>query len=153
MADHEAVTVRMQPDYSTVYEALRPPDDGTPAEVDGIHQLTPYGMVLAGIGTCTGMLLQSYAAVKRFPLAEVRITLRYGRDARRDCLDCPEIETGKERIEVALEFSGELAEEQRQRLREIAHRCPVARLVNDGTPVVFAPPPGAGAATGGTDAT
>ncbi len=152
MADHEVVTVRMQPDFSVGYTALHPQAGDGPAEVDGISELTPYGMVLAGIGTCTGILLHSYAASRKFPLAEVLVTLRYARDARKDCADCPEIETGKDRIEITLDLAGDLSAEQRRRLAEIAYRCPVGRMVSEGTPIVITPASPDAPATGGTHA-
>ncbi len=153
MADHEVVTVRMQSDYSVGYTALHPQAGDESTEVEEIGQLTPYGMVLAGIGTCTGILLHSYAAARKFPLAEALLTLRYGRDARKDCADCPEIETGKDRIEIALELVGDLSEEQSRRLADLAHRCPVGRMVSEGTPVVITTASPDAPAGGGTHAT
>jgi hypothetical protein len=37
------------------------PGSGKPRLVQNIHELTPYGMVLAGLGTCTAFVVNTYA--------------------------------------------------------------------------------------------
>ena len=92
----------------------------------------PYELLLAGLGACTSMTLKMYAGRKEWPLDAVRVTLRHDRVHAKDCEDC-EKDTGMiDVIDKKLELEGELSEEQRERLLDIAGKCPVHRtLVNE----------------------
>jgi putative redox protein len=86
---------------------------------------TPYDLVLAGLGACTSMTVRMYADRKGWPLERVRVTLRHSRIHAKDCADC-ETSTGfVEHIDRDIELSGDLDDSQRQRLLNIAERCPV----------------------------
>lgn len=95
---------------------------------------TPYEILLAALGSCTGMTLRLYADRKRWPLTGVRVRLRQGRVHAADCADCaePAKDAKVEVIEREIELLGELDAEQRQRLLEIADRCPVHRTLSSG---------------------
>ena len=49
---------------------------------------TPYDLLLAGLGACTSMTVRMYADRKRWPLEQVRVTLRHSRIHAKDCADC-----------------------------------------------------------------
>ena len=86
---------------------------------------TPYDLLLAGLGACTSMTVRMYADRKGWPLDRVRVTLRHSRIHAKDCLDC-ETRTGWiDHIDRDIELSGDLDDSQRQRLMQIAERCPV----------------------------
>lgn len=88
----------------------------------------PYDLVLAGLGACTSMTVRMYANRKGWPLERVRVMLRHSRIHAKDCADC---ETTKgmidhiDHIDREIELIGELDDTQRQRLMDIAERCPV----------------------------
>jgi len=85
---------------------------------------TPYDLLLAGLGACTSMTVRMYADRKGW-LERVRVTLRHSRIHAKDCADC-ETRTGWiDHIDRDIELSGELDDSQRQRLLDIAERCPV----------------------------
>ncbi len=92
----------------------------------------PYELVLAGLGACTSMTLKMYAGRKEWPLDAVRVTLRHDRVHAKDCEDCDK-DTGMiDVIDKKLELEGDLSEEQRERLLDIAGKCPVHRtLLNE----------------------
>ena len=76
------------------------------------------------------MTLMLYARRKGWPLERVRVRLRQRRVHAKDCAECESDAEGFiHHIERALELDGALDEEQRARLREIAHRCPVHRTL------------------------
>jgi putative redox protein len=93
---------------------------------------TPYDLLLAALGACTSMTLRMYARRKGWPLDGVAVTLRHARVHAEDCEGCEDEGRRIERIERDLELAGDLSDEERQRLLEIAERCPVHRtLVNE----------------------
>jgi putative redox protein len=86
---------------------------------------TPYDLVLAGLGACTSMTVRMYANRKGWPLERVRVTLRHSRIHAKDCADCETTKGWIDRIDRDIELAGRLDDTQRQRLLEIAERCPV----------------------------
>jgi len=94
---------------------------------------SPYELVLAGLGACTSMTLRMYADRKKWPLEGVRVRLDHQRVHAKDCAACSEeVREGGgqiDHVERKIEVLGELSAEQRQRLLEIADRCPVHRTL------------------------
>jgi putative redox protein len=91
---------------------------------------SPYDLLLAGLGACTSMTLRMYADHKQWPLEGVEVRLQHSKIHARDCADC-ETEQGRvDVIERELVVEGPLDETQRQRLLEIADRCPVHRTLS-----------------------
>ena len=90
---------------------------------------TPYDLLLAALGACTSMTIKMYADRKNIPLDHVRIELEHSRDHHQDCLDCEKDGPPLQAIDRAIELTGDLTDEQRARLLEIADRCPVHRTM------------------------
>ncbi len=90
---------------------------------------TPYDLLLAALGACTSMTLRMYADRKKWPLERVRVDLTHKRIHAEDCAEC-DTKTGM--IEVLsrdIRLSGDLDEAQREKLLEIADKCPVHRTI------------------------
>jgi uncharacterized OsmC-like protein len=90
---------------------------------------TPYELLLGALGACTAMTLRLYAERKGYPLEQVEVTLDHDRMHAADCRDCDTREGFLDRIRKRIVMHGPLSEEQRQRLLEIAERCPVQRTL------------------------
>jgi len=86
---------------------------------------TPYDLVLAGLGACTSMTVRMYADRKDWPLEQVRVTLRHSRIHAEDCATCETTKGWIDHIDIDVELVGDLDDTQRQRLMQIAERCPV----------------------------
>ena len=96
---------------------------------------TPYELLLASLGTCTAMTLRMYADRKGWPLHQASVRLAHARIHAKDCEECDTQEGKIDRMERVLELEGDLSDEQRQRLLEIADRCPVSRTLTTETKV------------------
>ena len=107
-----------------------------PASVGGTEQgPTPYDFLLGAVGACTAMTVRMYAGRKGWPLENVTVRLRQGREHAVDCADCATAPVGIPRIEREIEFEGPLTDEQRERLLYIAERCPVGQTLTNGIKV------------------
>jgi uncharacterized OsmC-like protein/alpha/beta superfamily hydrolase len=90
----------------------------------------PYEHLLAALGACTAMTLRMYASHKSLPLEHVRVELEHRRNHYRDCEDCDEQSRRLQVIERRVTLAGDLSTAQRERLLEIADRCPVHRTLS-----------------------
>lgn len=101
-----------------------------PASVGGADTgPTPYGYLLAALGGCTAITLRMYADRKGWPLEGVQTRLSHQRVHARDCEQC-ESESGRvDIIRLELELIGDLDDDQRTRLLDIAKKCPVHRTL------------------------
>lgn len=90
----------------------------------------PYTLLLASLGSCISMTVTLYARRKEWPLDRVTVKLSQQRIHARDCEECASSSEGfVHRIERLVIFEGELTDDQRTRLQEIAHKCPVHRTL------------------------
>lgn len=96
----------------------------------------PYDLILGALGACTSMTLRLYADRKQIPLEGVRVRLRYSKIHALDCAQCETKEGKIDHIDREIEVIGPLTEAQRQRLLEMADRCPVHRTLQSEIHVV-----------------
>ncbi len=82
---------------------------------------TPYELLLGAVGSCKAITAKMYADRKGWPLTGVRVELEHDR---------PHGRGGPERITARFHFEGDLTDEQRTRLLEIAEKCPVQKTVS-----------------------
>jgi uncharacterized OsmC-like protein/alpha/beta superfamily hydrolase len=92
--------------------------------------LSPYDLLCAALGACTTMTLRSYADLKGIPLERVSVELKHEKIHATDCADCETKEGKIDRIERLIALEGALDPAQRQKLLEIANKCPVHRTLH-----------------------
>ena len=100
---------------------------------------TPYELLLGALGACASITLIMYAKRKSWPLNEVVIRLRDARSHAADCANCETQAVGMRRLERQIELHGPLADDQRQRLLQIADRCPIKQTLERGLVIESAP--------------
>lgn len=93
---------------------------------------SPYELLNAGLAACTAMTLKMYARRKKWDLQEVFVYLSHSKKHSSDM----EVQTSKEGyldyISKRLKFVGNLSDEQKKRLAEIASKCPVHKTLAGG---------------------
>lgn len=97
---------------------------------------SPYGLLAASLGACTGMTLRMYANRKKWPLEEVRVHLQHQKIHANDCETCEDEPQKIDQIERIIEIEGGLSEEQKERLLEIANKCPVHNTLNNPVEII-----------------
>jgi len=101
-----------------------------PVEAGGLDSgPDPYELLLTSLGACISITLRMYADRKHWPLASVHVRLTYARVHAEDCAACDGETRLIDAIDAEVLVVGDLSEEQRRRLMEIAERCPVHRTL------------------------
>ena len=89
----------------------------------------PYTLLLAALGSCISMTVNLYARRKHWSVETVTVRLRQNRLHEKDCEECSNKEGFIHHIERSVSITGDLSDEQRTRLLEIAHKCPVHKTL------------------------
>ena len=89
----------------------------------------PYELLLGALGSCASITVRMYADRKQWPLEGVHVELSYGAPHADDSAACDTETRMITGIEMEVSFVGDLSEQQRQRLLEIANKCPVHRTL------------------------
>jgi len=96
--------------------------------------MSPYGLLSAGLGACTSMTIRMYARRKNWPLDHVSV------DICHDKVHAQDAETGSgDKIDTwrrRIKLTGDLTDDQKQRLLEIGDKCPVHRTLERSSEVV-----------------
>lgn len=89
----------------------------------------PFELLLAELGACTAMTIRMYANRKNLPLRRVEVRLRHlqGATAGKELRD---------KFERVISLDGDLTEDQRQHLLEIADNCPVSQTLKRSSEIV-----------------
>jgi uncharacterized OsmC-like protein len=133
----EKVMLRQNNHFETEYHATDPENeqDDVFHEVSGLHELTPYGMLLAALAGCTAIVVNTFASNHDIPLETVEITVAYQRNFKEDCINCETIDRYEDVFHEEISFEGQLTQEQIEKLFEISHKCPIQRMLEDGVVV------------------
>jgi len=84
----------------------------------------PYELLCSALCACTSITLRMYAERKQWPLLGVHVDVLYKRSGN------------EEMIERILRFDGELDNQRRERLADIAERTPVTLTLKKSLPII-----------------
>ncbi len=85
----------------------------------------PYGLLAGALGACTAMTIRLYADRHGWPLERVQVAVEHHRASLE----------ARDLFERAIYLEGPLDESQRQRLLDMAEKCPVHRTLDRGSDV------------------
>ncbi|MBC7751471.1 MAG: OsmC family protein [Candidatus Saccharibacteria bacterium] len=96
---------------------------GDESELDGGANAgpTPFHLLLSSLGACTAITLSMYAKRKAWPLTGVDINLEYNPNGK---------PADGNQIVRHVVLRGELNEEQRERLLQVANACPIHKVLS-----------------------
>jgi putative redox protein len=95
-----------------------------PADLGGTNMgPTPIELLAASLASCKAITATMYARRKDWPVTNAACTVEYTtRQVEGEPKPVPH-------LHIEMQFTGELTDEQLARLKEIAERCPVQRLI------------------------
>jgi uncharacterized OsmC-like protein len=101
-----------------------------PADVGGTESgPTPYDFLSAALGACTSMTVHVVAKRENIPLEGLELTITSDRQHAQDCADCTTAGGYIHRFTVKMRLSGNLTPQQKQRIVDVARRCPVFKTL------------------------
>jgi putative redox protein len=133
----------LKTDHQVVAQIL---DEGYTTELKvGIHSLiadepksvggdnfgpSPYGYLLSALGSCTAMTMRMYADRKGWKINEINVHMSHSKDYAKDCDSCESSSNKIDVIDRSIEIDADLTAEQKDKLMEIADKCPVHRTLH-----------------------
>jgi len=90
---------------------------------------SPYELLLGSVGACMLITARMYAARKSWPIQSMRVELDFSRVRAEECEDCESQKGLISQIGIRMSLEGDLDEAQKQRVFEIAGKCPVKRTL------------------------
>lgn len=91
---------------------------------------SPYDYLSAALASCTTMTLRMYAEHKKLDFDSATVRVRHNKVHAKDCADC-ETTSGKiDEFERVVSVEGEMSDDEKTRMLEIADRCPVHKTLH-----------------------
>ncbi len=91
---------------------------------------TPSEMLLGALGSCVAITVKMYAERKKWPLEGIEVSLDYERFKGMDYEDYEGDAAFVHEIRECITLHGPLDEKQKERLLNIATKCPVRRIIS-----------------------
>lgn len=94
---------------------------------------TPYDLLLSAVAACTCITVSMYCQRKGWPLESISARYEHDKVHADDCAECDDGATGYiDTVRSEIFIEGDFDEEQRERLAQVAQRCPVHKTLDHG---------------------
>lgn len=135
-APEGVVRVREADPRGFLQDVMHGPDHHTladePEAYGGTNRgMSPYGFLSAALGACTSMTIRMYARRKGWPLKGIFVDVSHNKVHAQDSGTSEKIDAFNRTITL----DGDLSEEQRSKLLEIADKCPVHKTIERSSTV------------------
>lgn len=92
---------------------------------------SPYGFLSSALASCTSLTLQMYAKRKNWSLETATVHINHKKDYVEDSKSLEDKKGGKiDHFYREIELKGDLSEDQKERLLEIADKCPIHKTLH-----------------------
>ncbi len=88
---------------------------------------TPVEYLLTAVGSCVAITLRMYAELKEWDLGEITVNVSQKQELTTEGI--------KKSLVEEISFEKEVTQEQKEKLLEIAGKCPVAKMIKGQTQV------------------
>ncbi len=92
---------------------------------------SPYQLLSSALASCKVMTMQMYARRKKWDLKECTVHIDYSRRYANDCANCEDKNAKIDFFDCLINLEGNLSDEQKLRLMEIAGKCPVHKTLQN----------------------
>ena len=111
-----------------------------PVSVGGLDSgPSPYDYLSVALGACTSMTIRMYADFKKLELGRISVDVSHAKIHSKDCEDCTQDEQARggkiDQFERVISIEGDIPEELRDKIVEIAGKCPVHRTLESTSKV------------------
>ncbi len=111
-----------------------------PESVGGLDSgPSPYDLLSAGLAACTSMTIRMYANFKKIDLGRISVDVAHNKIHASDCADCTDDQKSRggkiDRFTRTIRIEGEVPDEIRTKIVEIAGKCPVHRTLEASSSV------------------
>ena len=91
---------------------------------------SPYGLLSGALAACTTMTLHLYAKAKRLAVTGIRVHVKHEKVHELDCEHCELDPNAKvDRLSRTIWIDGAIDDKGRERMMQIADKCPVHRTL------------------------
>lgn len=97
---------------------------------------SPYEYLSGALAACKAMTVQMYARRKQWEADNVTVHINHSRQHAADCEDCENNAAKIDTFHCQISLEGDLTEQQRNRLLEIADRCPVHKTLSSKIQII-----------------
>jgi len=97
---------------------------------------SPYDYLSAALGSCTVMTINMYARHKKIDLHNATVNINHSRIHADDCVDCEKTNGQIDVLKRSISLTGDLTEQQRTRILQIADRCPIHKTLKNEIKIV-----------------
>lgn len=97
---------------------------------------SPYEFLSAGLAACTVMTIQMYARRKNWNVENVSVHIDYSKEHAIDCQECEKDSSKIDTFKREIKLVGNLTDEQKAKLMQIADKCPVHKTLHSKTQII-----------------